>query len=442
MLEDALMYLENGWSVIPLQPKGKIPLFKGWESFSNRLPTENQVTLWWKGQPNANIGLVTGPASGVFALDIDGKDGMSSISGQDLGYTITTKTRNGEHRLYKIQDPAMENRVKFLPGLDIRATGGMVVIPPSIHPSGTPYRWLVGPDQCDPIDPPQWLLTALEESKNAKIDSGTSSWAKTLYGGATTGERNQRLAEIVGHYLRMGMTQDEVLEMALMLNKTKFEPPLPITEVERTVVSISNKHKSKTAPNDGKVEEEYRQDVGDTFGIDVSTMRKYMTDPPTYHMSVNGRDVIFQTVDYILDQRKFRSKIAEVTNILPPLIGKDRWDSVCQSLLNGFQETLGVEEGTNRGWFKSTLERYIYEHRFGFDEAETRSYYIDIQLALSLTHYVQWYKIVYNEKLDLRELVVRLRMWGAKRRDDGDHWLIPTDLHERMAEDEKQSISS
>jgi hypothetical protein len=35
----------------------------------------------------------------------------------------------------------LKNAVKFLPGLDIRATGGQVVAPPSKHSSGVKYIW-------------------------------------------------------------------------------------------------------------------------------------------------------------------------------------------------------------------------------------------------------------------------------------------------------------
>ena len=41
----------------------------------------------------------------------------------------------------------MKNAVKFAGALDVRTTGGIVVAPPSVHKSGSEYRWLVVPRQ-------------------------------------------------------------------------------------------------------------------------------------------------------------------------------------------------------------------------------------------------------------------------------------------------------
>ncbi|MCH2662370.1 bifunctional DNA primase/polymerase [bacterium] len=44
-------------------------------------------------------------------------------------------------------DAQFKNAVGFLPGLDLRTTGGQVVAPPSRHPSGAKYVWDILPEQ-------------------------------------------------------------------------------------------------------------------------------------------------------------------------------------------------------------------------------------------------------------------------------------------------------
>ena len=59
-------------------------------------------------------------------------------------------------------DPRLRNGVRVLPGLDTRAAGGYVAAPPSVHPSGRRYRWIVPPGEAEPARAPEWLVALLE----------------------------------------------------------------------------------------------------------------------------------------------------------------------------------------------------------------------------------------------------------------------------------------
>jgi hypothetical protein len=59
-------------------------------------------------------------------------------------------------------DPRIRNGVKLLPGLDTRAAGGYVAAPPSVHPSGRRYRWIVPPGEAELAQAPEWLVALLE----------------------------------------------------------------------------------------------------------------------------------------------------------------------------------------------------------------------------------------------------------------------------------------
>jgi hypothetical protein len=52
---------------------------------------------------------------------------------------------------------------RLAPGLDVRGEGGYVLVPPSVHPSGVRYEWIVSGAEITPA--PAWLLAMVTEPK-------------------------------------------------------------------------------------------------------------------------------------------------------------------------------------------------------------------------------------------------------------------------------------
>ncbi|GAI63041.1 unnamed protein product, partial [marine sediment metagenome] len=52
-------------------------------------------------------------------------------------------------------------------GLDLRGDGGYVLLPPSKHPSGIRYEWILSPEE-ELADPPGWLLSLITKKKEQK----------------------------------------------------------------------------------------------------------------------------------------------------------------------------------------------------------------------------------------------------------------------------------
>lgn len=207
LLEAALAYARKGWKIIPLHwPTpgggcscrradcdriGKHPRFKDWQ----QLATTDEATIraWWRAAPQANIGILTGQASGLLVLDVDegGADAIEDYGG--FAETLWCQTGNGAHHYFAHPGGHIPNAVKFAPGLDVRSDGGLVVAPPSRHANGSSYQWLTDPDR--PLEPPpQWLLDALIQPTPAPATPGASSGDSALppapcpgpaHGGAT-----------------------------------------------------------------------------------------------------------------------------------------------------------------------------------------------------------------------------------------------------------------
>ena len=173
-LEIALGYAHRGWRVIPIRPGEKHPPIPRWQEAATTL--EETIVTWWTG-PYANhgIGIATGPASGIFVLDIDDKEGNRGYdtlndletAHSPLPETLTVITGSGGNHLYFTypanQTIRNDHGRRLGSGLDIRGEGGQVVAPGSTHPNGTTYEFDADTEHLEPQPAPQWLLTLLQD---------------------------------------------------------------------------------------------------------------------------------------------------------------------------------------------------------------------------------------------------------------------------------------
>jgi hypothetical protein len=241
-------YAARGWSVIPIEPRGKRPLV-AWLEFQERRAERDEIDAWYRHWPDANVGVVTGRVSGIVVIDVDAKHGgfesLSAIE-RDLGGlpdTVAAVTGGGGRHLY-FDHPreALRNRVGLRPGIDLRADGGCVVAPPSVHPSGRRYAWVTGrgPDQNPVAKLPPWLLDMLRNP--ARRRHSLEHWRHLVREGVDEGERNATLASLAGHLLCRGVHPEVSLELLLGWNRLRCRPPLTDDEVARVVQSIARRH--------------------------------------------------------------------------------------------------------------------------------------------------------------------------------------------------------
>ncbi len=245
----ALAYRRLGWSVIPLQPGEKLPKLP-WQAYQDRRADEEEIRSWFRRWPKINVGIVTGPVSGLVVLDVDPRHGGEGslrdwqARHEPLPDTLEAETGGGGRHLYfASRDPGLRNRVAVLPGVDLRARGGMVVAPPSLHPSGRRYAWKAGHGPgARPLAPlPAWLHARLRE-ETARRGHPLAYWRSLVREGVTQGQRNSTIASFAGHLLWHGVDPEIVLELLLGWNRTRCRPPLDDDEVARVVASITKLH--------------------------------------------------------------------------------------------------------------------------------------------------------------------------------------------------------
>ncbi len=122
------------------------------------------VDEWWRQWPDANVGVVTGRVSGLAVVDIDPRNGgdeaLGALEAQSglLAVTPEVRTGGGGRHLWFSTESEIPT-VVLAAGVDLKAEGGMVVAPPSLHVSGRRYVWRPGggPDDLDLEPLPQWI---------------------------------------------------------------------------------------------------------------------------------------------------------------------------------------------------------------------------------------------------------------------------------------------
>jgi hypothetical protein len=159
-LAEALDYAARGWAVFPLQPGLKEPLERS-RGFYDSTTNPATIRRWWLADPTYNIGIRTGIASSVWILDIDGAIGAIALAVLEAKYgplptTLVSTTSAGCHLWFCADRPIPTSTGRIARGLDVRAEGGYVLAPPSIHPDGPIYRWR---NSTPLVGAPAWLIT-------------------------------------------------------------------------------------------------------------------------------------------------------------------------------------------------------------------------------------------------------------------------------------------
>jgi hypothetical protein len=221
-----------GFQVFPLLPGAGTPAVKGWPEIA----TSNleEVQYMWTGEfQDCGVGIATGEASNIWALDIDVKKGQNGFKtlqalceahGADaraFASTMAVSSPSGGCHLYFTWEPGIHNSTggtnALGEGLDVRGIRGYVRAP------GWSGRQVVprnGVRHVDIMQAPDWLVTLAKtkpsrppkDENDSNGGPGVLGKERTLdlLGAAPRGTRNNALNQASFRLaLRGEMTRDE-----------------------------------------------------------------------------------------------------------------------------------------------------------------------------------------------------------------------------------------
>jgi len=214
---------------------GKHPRLSDWEAEASTDPAT--IRGWFAKWDRLNLGIAPGK-SGLLAVDHDAyKDnyaGADLISREDEKTSTSITGNGGQHLIFqKPEGKTYTNANNTLPeGVDIRCDGGMIVVAPSMHPSGNPYQWEDGYSlaECTPIPLPAALVAIIDaaQAKSAPSQAVTFTAPTTeapqlgqwhlskkiidlIFNPAPVGERSEADYSVCMSLVYAGATDDQIL---------------------------------------------------------------------------------------------------------------------------------------------------------------------------------------------------------------------------------------
>jgi hypothetical protein len=130
----ALIWLEQGFNVVPHDHDDKHPSVN-WKELQRNRVTEKDLREWFWKFANG-VGFITGAISGVIVIDTDGPEGEAVLDEfQALNgpfpetLTIRSGSRRGLHRYFKHPGYPVKTKSNTEIKIDIKGDGGFAVLP-------------------------------------------------------------------------------------------------------------------------------------------------------------------------------------------------------------------------------------------------------------------------------------------------------------------------
>ena len=252
LMEAALAYASAGVAVFPLKPRSKEPSVK--HGVKDCTTDPEVIRRWWTQHPQDNVAIACGaPSGGLVVIDLDvhpdeGIDGEAALRewenehGELPDAPRSLTGSGGVHLLYRAPE-GMEvgNHVNKAEGVDIRATGGYIVAPPSVHPNGNRYEW--------EFDPEEYPLATADGNVMDFIAhvAPTRDRRETFAAPGTidSGGRNDTLYRYACSLQAKGASDETISDTIHGANQTRCKPPLDTSEVEQILSSALALEKGK-----------------------------------------------------------------------------------------------------------------------------------------------------------------------------------------------------
>ena len=276
LLDHALYYAALGLAVLPLHAPvatstglrcscgnadcgspAKHPIARLAPQGLKNASVDASIVTPWFSTSGRNIGIATGHQSGIVVLDVDprhgGDESLVALERQWGPLPVTWRFLTGGggmHIIFRHPGGRVSNSAgQIAPGLDLRADGGYIVAPPSVHISGRAYAVSVDhhPDEVELAAMPDWLEKAVRTptARSPADRQGKGAPLQLLQAPIASGGRNHALTQVAGKLFAHRHRMADVLDLLLFINKHACAPPLDDDEIVKIVASLATREYAK-----------------------------------------------------------------------------------------------------------------------------------------------------------------------------------------------------
>jgi putative DNA primase/helicase len=209
--------------------KDKQPSVRG--GFYAATTDVSQIAAWIEeGREDHDIAIPTGLVTLTVVIDADTPKAYAQMVAKYGEPTV--KTRRGGHWYFAHPQDGKVTSRRFAPGLDCKADGGYVIVPPSRNREWTGEI----PDLGELPRLPKNLARAIREELSRS--GGRTDCRSEVADEIPDGDRNGTLTSLAGTMRRRGMGEAEIFGALEVTNRLRCKPPLPEEEVRRICASV------------------------------------------------------------------------------------------------------------------------------------------------------------------------------------------------------------
>jgi hypothetical protein len=146
-LQTAKAWLNLGVATIPILQRSKCPALDSWKCYQSRLPRPRELEAWFSSG-RYGLAVLVGWQN-LVVLDFDDQyyyaEWFAALEPEQQDIMLSTyrvKTRRGFHLYFYVNGQVRNTK---LAGVDVKARGGYVLAPPTLHPSGHRYQGMGQP---------------------------------------------------------------------------------------------------------------------------------------------------------------------------------------------------------------------------------------------------------------------------------------------------------
>lgn len=242
--------------IVPLFDYKKVPAIK-WNDKDNWITTKEYDFKQYSNKNITGFSLICGEPSGIMVIDIDLNHGetngqesfnkliedLSEEDKEQILNTYTINTPNGGKHLYFQYEKGFKSKANYVPSVDIRTDGGLIVLQGSQVKIDNEIREYKVLNDTNINKMPKSLFDKFmkiiaPKTKNDKKPSNNGQVSNYK-----EGSRNQELfKEVIGIVSKSSIRDiNTISSIAKGLNLLKCNPPLEDEEVNNIITSISQR---------------------------------------------------------------------------------------------------------------------------------------------------------------------------------------------------------